>query len=344
LHYQPFGAAANWNWGNGLSRRTAYDLDGRITSIRTRQSWISTLQNLSYAYTVTDTISAITNHTNPALNQGYSYDELSRLIQVTASGANQTFTWDSNNNRGSHTHNTATHHYTTATASNRLLALVGPNATNYTYDSNGNTVSGEGMSFSYSPFNRLISASTAGTTTTYAINALGQRVHKNVGNNANHWFAYASNGQLVSEHKGTWSHYVWLNGTPVARIKDNQLLFLGRPELVTNSAKTIVWRASNHAFDRSVTLDNIGGLNLGFPGQYFDTETNLWYNLNRTYNPRTGRYLEMFFCARSLPGFQSLGGLWIIIGSRPIQWKWGWKEPEEMYLAMKVGINPMIVW
>jgi len=41
-----------------------------------------------------------------------------------------------------------------------------------------------------------------------------------------------------------------------------------------------------------VTTDSIGGLNLGFPGQYYDTETNLWYNFNRAYNPRTGRYLE----------------------------------------------------
>jgi len=61
---------------------------------------------------------------------------------------------------------------------------------------------------------------------------------------------------------------------------------------MTNSTKTTVWRASNHAFDRSVTLDSIGGQNLGFPGQYHDTETGLWYKINRTYNPRTGRYLE----------------------------------------------------
>jgi len=65
-----------------------------------------------------------------------------------------------------------------------------------------------------------------------------------------------------------------------------------RMNLVTDSTKTAVWRAANHAFDRSVTLDTIGGLNLGFPGQYKDTETGLWYNGHRTYNPNTGRYLE----------------------------------------------------
>ena len=39
-------------------------------------------------------------------------------------------------------------------------------------------------------------------------------------------------------------------------------------------------------------LDSIGGLNLASPGQYYDAETGNWYNHFRTYNPRTGRYLE----------------------------------------------------
>src|SRR5690606_497324 len=134
---------------------------------------------------------------------------------------------------------------------------------------------------------------------TYATNALGQRVHKKVGTGANHWFTYGPGGQMLGEHQGgAWTSYVRLpDGTPLARIRSGQILMihadhLGRPEIVTNSAKAVVWRAGNYAFDRTVTLDSIGGLNLGFPGQYHDTETGLAYNYFRTYNPRTGRYLE----------------------------------------------------
>ena len=67
---------------------------------------------------------------------------------------------------------------------------------------------------------------------------------------------------------------------------------LGRPEVVTTTSNAKVWQARNTAFNRTVALDTIGGLNIGFPGQYWDSEKGSWYNYYRDYDPEIGRYLQ----------------------------------------------------
>ncbi|WP_198781836.1 RHS repeat-associated core domain-containing protein [Shewanella putrefaciens] len=115
--------------------------------------------------------------------------------------------------------------------------------------------------------------------------------------------------------------YIYFNGMPVGYVKSNVLYFvhsdqLSRPELITDASKSVVWKANLKAFDRTVQTSSIGEFNLGLtpgflpyalwaiagdvqkcsghfcPGQYYDTESGLWYNWNSYYDAALGRYIQ----------------------------------------------------
>jgi len=73
---------------------------------------------------------------------------------------------------------------------------------------------------------------------------------------------------------------------------------LNTPRLIADQAGNTVWRNDNtEPFGDSVPNDNPSGLGtfdfpLRFPGQYFDRETDLFYNYHRNYSSRIARYVE----------------------------------------------------
>jgi RHS repeat-associated protein len=71
---------------------------------------------------------------------------------------------------------------------------------------------------------------------------------------------------------------------------------LNTPRLATDDTQTVLWRWEGEAFGATAPNEDPDGdhlriiLNLRFPGQYADTESGLYYNWMRYYDPKPARY------------------------------------------------------
>lgn len=129
IKFSPFGPARSWEWkmasGSKLHKRL-FDTSGRWV----RYPLGTVVRDL--AYDAAGRTSAYkhwlgaTGSAQPAFDQGFAYDALSRLTGITSASASWSIGYDANGNRASVTLNGSPSVYTTAAASNRLESITSP--------------------------------------------------------------------------------------------------------------------------------------------------------------------------------------------------------------------------
>ncbi|MFO1368126.1 MAG: RHS repeat-associated core domain-containing protein [Marinagarivorans sp.] len=315
------------NFANGVRIAYSRDQQGKLINIDpdTSDAYYNSVNKTNIDYTQVGEIQRLYKG-NLANYPAFDYDPNSQLERYktyidsrTGTGYNyvNTYTYDANGNRktdarggGIYTSNgvvntwapteTDTYNYTPGT--NKLASITGSRAKTFGYDAFGNMVSKSGyggsISYTYDGLNRLSNSN--GGIYAYAYNAANLRIFKNSPGGMIRYL-YNEAGQLIAETANNSSTldkiYVYWGGTPVAVIRNNQAYYiesdhLGRPTNITDTAKTSVWSATYSPFERTAASGTFGAFNIGLPGQYFDSETGLWYNWNRYYDASIGRYIQ----------------------------------------------------
>jgi RHS repeat-associated protein len=185
---------------------------------------------------------------------------------------------------------------------NRLTGSTGVDAAQYSYDNNGNITSDGTRTFTYNQSNQLVRVNLGSTVLAeYGYDGSNRRVSKTV-NSVTTLYLYDNQGNLIAEtaEDGTPERdIIYQNGERIAMqlYGDKAGLYyflndhLGAPRALVDSAGTIVWRAAYLPFGKAQLITETITNNFRFPGQYFDEETGLHYNMHRYYNPATGRYM-----------------------------------------------------
>jgi RHS repeat-associated protein len=297
--YDPFGPATAWNWGNGTSSVSrAYDEDGNPQQFVTA--------GVTNAYTV-DAASRIAQITDSGLSSDTwnftSYDNLDRIKAANSSAMSRGYTYDANGNRLTTTGTTASTE-AVSTTSNQLNATTGGIVRTYAYDAAGNTKSFTGTTFTFNQRGRMSSAVVSAGTTNYIYNALGQLIEKS-GNGGTTLLVYDEAGHLLGEYSSAGAliqETIWMGDLPVATLRPSGSTVaiyyvhadhLGSARKITRpSDNALMWRWDPDTYGSVAPTASGLTYNLRFPGQYALTETGLYYNYFRTYDPQMGRYLE----------------------------------------------------
>jgi len=297
--YDPANNLATATYPNGLQSAFTYDSLNRVTSL------VTPVSGYSYQLDSTGKRTQAVEVTGRTIN--WSYDGINRLTQETIADApgskngTVTYSLDPVGNRLSDTSSLSG--VTPETASFN----ADDELSSETYDSNGNTLSTGGKTFTYDAENHLTSMSVSGTTVSIVYDAFGNRVSKTVNGVTTKYLVEddvnpTGYPQVMEEVVSGSVQRTYTYG--LQRITQDQLISStwtpsfygydggGSVRQLTNSAGTVTDTYDYDAFGNEVNHTGSTPNNYLYRGEQYDSDLGLYYLRARYYNPVTGRFLS----------------------------------------------------
>lgn len=178
------GRVTRETYGNGLSTQTAYKPDtGYVDTVQTGPvdglgAITASVQNDAYGFDALGNLTLRSQYFDTvSLTELYDYDVRNRLTTVT-NGANvRTYSYDAIGNITSKPE-AGTYAYTGCGGAHRVCSITGTLSTSFTYDANGNTLTGNGRTTTWTAANLPATVTDANGTETIVYSPEGERLRR----------------------------------------------------------------------------------------------------------------------------------------------------------------------
>jgi RHS repeat-associated protein len=294
--------------------RQIWDRNDRLAA-QTVVAGANTTQHREYAYLPDGYLASVTDAISGPRTM--EVDSAGRVRAVIARGWQENYVY---NLAGSIVQANAPRESASGGREYRGTLLTAAGGLQFGHDAEGRTTSrraaGRAWQFEWNADNRLTGAVTpTGERWRYRYDALGRRVAKQrlgVDGRVLEQTQFAWDGDALAEqvHSGPGTApvaTVWesepatarpvtqtegLLGAPEQRFHSIVTDLVGTPSELLDESGAVAWHVQATLWGKVVSGPGRAYTPLRFPGQYHDAETGLHYNLNRYYDPETGRYLS----------------------------------------------------
>lgn len=323
------GQACSYKFSTGVGIDHAFDEHGRRSVQQVARHNGDSLQRRGYAYRADGILTSLTDAITGT--RSFTTDDASRVVAVDSPGWVERYAYDSIGNQTEATwpgsHPGADAGGRRAYEGTRLTRA---GSVRYEHDVAGRVVlrqkkrlshTPESWRYSWDAEDRLTSVVTPdGTTWRYRYDPLGRRTAKqrlSASGEVEEEVLFTWDGPVLCEQTEasprfpnpvttTWSHEGLHPLTQTERVVrgDDQLEIdsrffaivtdlVGTPTELVDEQGRLAWRARSTLWGTTTwNRDATAYTPLRFPGQYFDPESGLHYNVNRTYDPESARYLS----------------------------------------------------